>query len=363
MITGILREDCATLAQELADRLRPLNGRTVLITGASGFLGSYFLDLLASYNARLAESPIRLVAADNFKIGLPSRIEHLVGRTDVAFLRQDVSKPFPEDLRPDYIIHLAGIASPSFYRTWPLETIAVNVDGTRNVLELARRNCRSMLSFSSSEIYGDPDPAHIPTGEAYRGNVSSTGPRACYDESKRLNETLCTAYNTLYSLPVKVIRPFNVYGPGQRIDDGRIIPDLMRAAMAGGPLVLFSDGRATRSFCYAADFVHASMLLLMSDADGEVFNVGNDFEISIAQVAGIVAELAATPALPVEHRLSADLNYLVDNPNRRCPDLGKLRHRMGWAPRFGLAAGLVEGLARTLAHYREEAASGRISAA
>jgi dTDP-glucose 4,6-dehydratase/UDP-glucuronate decarboxylase len=166
---------------------------------------------------------------------------------------------------------------------------------------------------------------HVPTRESYHGNVSSLGARACYDESKRLGETLCTTYFRLHATPVKTVRPFNVYGPGQRLDDKRILPDLMSAALAGGPLVLLSDGRATRSFCYASDAARAMLLVLLSEADGEAFNVGNDREISIAELAELVADAAAPPRPAVEHRASADRDYLTDNPQRRCPDLTKLR--------------------------------------
>lgn len=350
MITHIIEQDAERVAAELAETLRPLSGSRVLVTGASGFLGSFFLDVLAAFN-RTAGEPCRIVAVDNAKVGLPARVRHLQDDRHIAFLRHDVSQPLPGDVAPDYVIHCAGIASPSIYRAFPLETIAVNVGGTHNVLELARRSgARSMLSFSSSEIYGDPDPAFVPTPETYRGNVSCTGPRACYDESKRMNETLCVTYFRSFGTPVKIIRPFNVYGPGQRIDDGRIIPDLMKAAIEGGALVLYSDGRATRSFCYVADFVTACLLVMMSNADGEPFNVGNDHEISIGELAKMMAEVAADPPLAVEHRVSGDADYLVDNPQRRCPDLTKLRTTTGWSPRVGLR----EGLGRTLESYREE---------
>jgi dTDP-glucose 4,6-dehydratase/UDP-glucuronate decarboxylase len=206
-----------------------------------------------------------------------------------------------------------------------------------------------MLSFSSSEVYGDP--AVVPTPEEYHGNVSFTGPRACYDESKRLGETLCATYFRLHRVPVKVIRPFNVYGPGQRLDDGRIIPDLLRAALSGGPLVLYSDGAATRSFCYVSDFTEAClMLLMMPEADGEAFNVGNAEEVSIAQAARTMAEVAGTPPLPVLFESSAEAAYLVDNPQRRCPDLTKLHRMTGFAARVSLR----EGLGRALASYRQE---------
>jgi dTDP-glucose 4,6-dehydratase/UDP-glucuronate decarboxylase len=211
-----------------------------------------------------------------------------------------------------------------------------------------------MLYLSTSEIYGDPDPQAIPTPEDYRGFVSCTGPRACYDESKRLAETLCTVYFRLYDTPVKVGRPFNVYGPGQRLDDGRILPDLVSMVLEGKPLVLYSDGRSTRSFCYVRDAVRIMLGILLSDANGEAFNMGNDREeISIGALAKLMSEVAAPPTLPIEYRISEDQHYLTDNPKRRCPDISKLR-ALG-VP--GPSVDLREGLLRTISSYREERGS------
>jgi dTDP-glucose 4,6-dehydratase/UDP-glucuronate decarboxylase len=250
----------------------------------------------------------------------------------------------------DWIIHGASIASPPVYRRLPLETIDVNVNGTRHMLDLLRRDGRGMLLMSTSEIYGDPDPGHIPTAEDYRGFVSCTGPRACYDESKRLAETLAMTYYRLYGSPVKIIRPFNVYGPGQRLDDGRIIPTVISAALHRRPIVLYSDGRATRSFCYVRDAIRSMLLVLVSSAAGEAFNVGNDEEISIGELARIAANLNGPPELPIHFETSADRDYLCDNPQRRCPDLTKLRQLGGWEPPVRVR----EGLSRTLESYRDD---------
>jgi dTDP-glucose 4,6-dehydratase/UDP-glucuronate decarboxylase len=251
-------------------------------------------------------------------------------------------------------VHGASIASPVFYRRFPLETIDVNVTGTRLMLDLARNGARGLLYISSSETYGDPDPTSIPTPETYWGNVSFTGPRACYDESKRLAETICATYHRLYGTPVKIVRPFNVYGPGQRLDDGRIIPDLMSAALARRPLVLFSDGRATRSFCYVSDAIRAMLTVLLSGAEGEAYNIGNDTEeMSIGRVAECMSDVAGPPKLPVRYEASVDSNYLTDNPQRRCPDLTKLRRLKGWTPLVSVR----DGLSRTLQSYQELAAS------
>ncbi len=346
----VIASDVEAICSELASTLKPLSGSTLLVTGGSGFLCSYLLDTVAYLNDRVFSQPCRLISVDNLRSGVAERLEHLAKRPDFLFLNRDVSQPFELDESVDWIVHGAGIASPTFYRRFPLETIDVNVSGTRQMLDLTRRsNARSLLYLSTSEIYGDPDAAHIPTPEEYRGNVSCTGPRACYDESKRLAETLCATYYQLYRTPVKVIRPFNVYGPGQRLDDKRIIPDLMSAALERRPIELFSDGRATRAFCYIVDIIRAMWYILLSDADGEAFNVGNDErEITIVELAEVLREVAGPPRLEIVHKVSQDKHYLTDNPQRRLPDLTKLRGRFPWVPKVPL----TEGLRRTLVSYQ-----------
>lgn len=348
-ISTVIVEDVRSVAAQMADNLSVLAGKTVLVTGACGFLPSYFVDLFVALNETGLAGPCRVIAADNFVSGVPDRLQHLAARADVQILTADLSKPFTVDEQPHYIIHGASIASPVFYRRYPLETIAVNVDGTRNLLELARRGTRSFLYLSSSEIYGDPEPNAIPTPETYRGSVSCVGPRACYDESKRLAETLCFSYHRLFGLPVKVVRPFNVYGPGQRLDDGRIIPDLISRALRQQPLVLYSNGRATRAFCYIRDAIRAMLLVLLSDADGEAFNVGNDTEETpISRVADVMCQVSG-PGMAVEYHISADSDFLTDNPNRRLPDLTKLRKLGPWKPEVDIR----EGLTRTLRSYQD----------
>jgi UDP-glucuronate decarboxylase len=349
MITDVIREDARRVVDDLGRLLEPVAGTRVLVTGAAGFLGAFFLDVLDAFNEKHSAHPAQVTAMDNFMVGPPERISHLLGKPWLSLKTADVSKPQEIDCTYDWIIHCASIGSPSIYRANPLQVIAANVQGTWNLLEAARKGAKGMLSFSSSEVYGDP--AIVPTPEDYHGNVNFTGPRACYDESKRLGETLCATYFRLHRVPVKVIRPFNVYGPGQRLDDGRIIPDLLRAALSGGPLVLFSDGRATRSFCYVSDFAEAClMLMVMPEADGEAFNVGNAEEVSISQAAHTMAEVAATPPLAVRFETSAESAYLVDNPQRRCPDLDKLQRLTG----FRAKVMLREGLTRSLRSYRQE---------
>lgn len=350
----IIAEDVDSIVHALGDRLCRLSGSTLLVTGASGFLCSYFVDTVAALNERGLDPPCRVIAVDNLRTGVPERLAHLESRDDISFLRHDVTLPIDIDRPVDWIIHGASVASPMFYRRYPLETIDVNVTGTRRMLELARQDgIKGLLYLSTSEIYGDPAPDFIPTPEDYRGFVSCTGPRACYDESKRLAETLCLNYYRLFGVPVKIVRPFNVYGPGQPIEDGRIIPDLMKAALRREPIELFSDGRATRAFCYVRDAITAMWFVLLSDAHGEIFNVGNDQqETSIGALAEKMCEVAGPPSILIERRASNDPNYLTDNPQRRCPDLTKLRAAFPWEPKIPLA----EGLARTLRSYTEELA-------
>ena len=198
------------------------------------------------------------------------------------------------------------------------------------------------MLLSTSEIYGDPEPAHVPTPETYPGLVSSTGPRACYDESKRFAETLAVTYFRTYGTPVRIVRPFNVYGPGLRHDDGRVVPSLVDDARRGRDLVLHSDGRPRRSFCYVTDFIVSLLRVIARGVDGEAYNVGDDREeISMRELADRIRAVTKAPGRVVV-RASTDPDYLTDNPQRRCPDLTKLRALGGSMP----CVSLEEGLAR-----------------
>lgn len=352
---SVIERDLHAIASELEPALRPLRGETLLVTGGAGFVCSYFVDTIAFLNTQAWERSCQVVCLDNLVTGRLPRLAHLLDRPDVHIIQHDLSKPLralPKAVRGRlWVIHGAGIASPITYRRHPLETIAVNVQGTQHVLELAKaRQARSVLYLSSSEVYGDPPAEWIPTPEEYRGHVSCTGPRACYDESKRLAETLCLTYHRQFGLPVNIARPFNVYGPGQRLDDGRVMPDLIAAAVHRQPLVLYSDGRATRAFCYITDAIRAMWWVVMAGRHGEAFNVGNDQEeLPMQELAQRVRRAAGPPELPIEQRRSQDAEYLTDNPQRRCPNLQKLRAAFPWTP----AVPLSEGLQRTLEASRD----------
>jgi UDP-glucuronate decarboxylase len=340
--------DAEEIIDNLGDAIGRFAGKTVLLTGAAGFLGSQFMHFFARLNdsGRLSRS-CRLLAIDNYLRGVPAWLEAMDARHEIDIRKSDIvaDRDYPA---ADFIIHAASVASPTFYRKFPLETMDANVIGLRNLLDHAVvRRPESFLFFSSSEIYGDPDPAHIPTAEDYRGFVSCTGPRACYDESKRYGETLCVTFHQVHALPVKVARPFNNYGPGLSIDDRRVLPDFFRDALAGRDIALLSDGRATRTFCYISDAITGYLLVLLSPHDGEAFNIGTDApEISMEDLAREVIRTVGRD-LRVTKQVSDDPNYLQDNPQRRCPDLAKSRRMLGYEPRVGLE----DGLARMRDYY------------
>jgi nucleoside-diphosphate-sugar epimerase len=258
-----------------------------------------------------------------------------------------------------YIIHAASIASPTYYRKYPIETMDANVNGLRTLLEYCRQQqendnpVEGFLFYSTSEIYGDPSPENIPTPETYRGNVSCTGPRACYDESKRYGETLCVNFARQYDLPIKAARPFNNYGPGLKITDKRVLPDFARDVLAGRDIILLSDGSPTRTFCYIADAIVGYYKILVKGKPGEAYNIGAEKpEISMANLAERVTALAKELfdyQGKVVRQKSTDDEYLIDNPNRRCPIITKARTDLGYNPTIGID----EGLKRSLIWYQD----------
>jgi nucleoside-diphosphate-sugar epimerase len=271
--------------------------------------------------------------------------------------------PLPADMGDfQFIIHAASIASPMYYRRYPIETMDSNINGLRNLLDysLAQKEkgtpVEGFLFYSSSEIYGDPLPEHIPTPEDYRGNVSCTGPRACYDESKRFGETLCVNFAQQHELQITMARPFNNYGPGLKITDGRALPDFARDVINGRDIALFSDGTPKRTFCYSSDAITGYYKVLVKGRKGEPYNIGIDRpEISVAELAELTIKTAKDLfgyTGKLVRKVSDDADYLIDNPNRRCPVIDKARGELGYEPRVLPE----EGVRRALiwyAHNRE----------
>jgi nucleoside-diphosphate-sugar epimerase len=357
----VVASDLAGICRRLEPEFHTMRGKTLFISGAAGFLGHYLVQAILHWNRTSgADAPIRLIASDNYIRGVPEWLTALAGDPSLTLLRHDITDPLPDDLGPlDYLIHAASIASPIYYRKYPIETMDANVNGLRLMLERCRRQqdnghpVSGFLFFSTSEIYGDPTPDQIPTPETYRGNVSCTGPRACYDESKRYGETLCVNFARQYSLPVASARPFNNYGPGLKISDRRVIPDFARDLFAGKDLVLLSDGSPTRTFCYVADAIVGYFKILVKGRAGEAYNIGNETpEISMLTLAEMLAAAARELfgyAGKVVHSVSSDSEYLTDNPQRRCPVIAKAREELGFEPEVPIG----EGLRRTLVWYRD----------
>jgi nucleoside-diphosphate-sugar epimerase len=343
---------CTDLREEFA----AMSGGRLLITGGAGFLGYYLVQAALHWNdTHAAGARIDVTVYDNYARGTPQWLESLRSRADLTLVRHDVIEPLPANMGHfDFIVHAAGIASPMYYRAQPLKCIDANINGLRNLLEYsvaearAGRPLRGFLFYSSSEIYGDPVADAIPTPETYRGNVSCTGPRACYDESKRFGETLCVIYAKQFAVPVRMARPFNNYGPGLKITDGRVLPDFARDILAGRDVSMLSDGSPRRTFCYATDAITGYYKVLVRGHSGEPYNIGIDRpEISMAELAQQAIQSAAQLfgyRGTVRLGKSAEADYLVDNPNRRCPVIDKARDHLGYDPRVLVAEGVHRAL-------------------
>lgn len=358
---AIVADDLELITTRLDSEFEEMAGDSLLLVGGGGFLGYYLLQAISTWNNRNPVRPITVAVYDSWIRGKPAWLGKFEGSDWLDVRSVDITDPMDHDAPAfEWMIHAASIASPTFYREHPIETMDANVGGLRNLLEHARRQSeagsppRGFLFFSTSEIYGDPTPDAIPTPESYRGHVSCTGPRACYDESKRYGETLSVNFARVHGIPVKIARPFNNYGPGLRIDDGRVIPDFARNILAGDDIVVHSSGKPTRTFCYIADGVVGYYKILVRGRTAEPYNIGTDSpEISITDLADRMTRIA-NEELGYEgrviHRPSDDAEYLVDNPNRRCPDLTKAREELGYEPRIPLD----EGLRRSLLWYRDQ---------
>ena len=351
------KNDIEYIHTRAREEFETLAGNTVLFTGANGFLGYYFIKSILAWNDIYPNKNIRIYALDNFPAGIP---KWLSKRNDLKILKKDVTKYKPSiNLVFDYIIHAASIASPIFYRKYPIETINANVLGLYNILgymvkrKKTKRGVKGLLFFSSSEIYGDPTEDNIPTPETYRGNVSCTGPRSCYDESKRFGETLCVNYSKVYNLPIKTARPFNNFGPGLKIADGRVIPDFASDILQNKDITLLSQGSPTRTFCYITDALVGYIKILIKGRRGEAYNIGVEREeISIIDLAEKMKNIAAKIfgySGKIIRKMSKDQDYLTDNPNRRCPQIAKAKKELEYDPQITLD----EGLTNILLWYRK----------
>jgi len=320
--------------------VRNANAITALVAGGAGFIGSHLIDALLAEGATV-------VSLDSYLTGRPENLRHLDHEARFDSVHADIVEALPARIsrtRFSHVFNLACAASPPHYQADPEHTMLTNVLGTRNLLRLAEETGARFLLTSTSEVYGDPE--QHPQREAYRGWVSCTGPRACYDEGKRAAETLTFDYQRAGRADVRVARIFNTYGPRMRPDDGRVVSNVICQALSGEDVTVYGDGSQTRSFCYVSDLVEGLMRLMASDADDGPVNLGNPNELTVADLVERVMRMTGSRSRVVHRPLP------VDDPRRRKPDIGRAKARLGWEPVVPLQRGLEE----TAAWFADEQA-------
>jgi UDP-glucuronate decarboxylase len=307
--------------------------KRILVTGGAGFLGSHLCE-------RLLADGHEVVCLDNFFTGTRVNVEHLFDDHRFELVRHDVTDPLTMEV--DEVYHLACPASPIHYQRNPVRTIRTAVQGTANLLDLARDAKARILIASTSEVYGDP--LEHPQREEYWGNVNPIGPRACYDEGKRCAEALAVSYVSQYGLDVRIVRIFNTYGPRMHENDGRVVSNFIVQALRNQPLTVYGEGQQTRSFCFATDLIEGFIRLMASDHGAEPVNIGNPRETTVLELAEMIRRLAKSTAPIVRAPLPKD------DPTRRKPDISRAQKLLGnWAPKVTLE----EGLAATVADFRK----------
>ena len=306
--------------------------KKMLVTGGAGFLGSHLCQ-------RLLNDGNDVLCVDNFYTGTRENIIELMDNPHFEVQRHDVT--FPLYVEVDEIYNLACPASPYHYQNDPVQTTKTSVHGAINMLDLAKRTGAKIFQASTSEVYGDPE-VH-PQKENYRGSVSTTGPRACYDEGKRCAETLFFDYLRQHNLSVRVARIFNTYGPRMMPDDGRVVSNFIVQALKGEPITIYGDGMQTRSFCYVDDLIEGFIRLMRADdkITGPI-NLGNPNEFTIRQLAETVLKLTGASSNLIEKPLPED------DPMQRCPDISYAKKTLEWQP----AIELKEGLERTISYFK-----------
>ncbi len=305
----------------------------ILVTGGAGFLGSHLCEVLLGLKADV-------ICLDNFFSGSKDNIRHLSGHPYFEAIRHDVIHPFFVEL--DKVYHLACPASPIHYQQNPIKTVKTNVMGTINMLGLAKRTGARILLASTSEVYGDPE-VH-PQIESYWGHVNPIGPRSCYDEGKRLAETLATDYHRQNRVDIRIARIFNTFGPRMAVKDGRVVSNFIVQALRGEPLTVYGEGNQTRSFCYVSDLVDGLHRLMEADDPQGPVNLGNPVEFTILELAELVLKLTKSRS-PVIHRPLPQ-----DDPTQRCPDISLARRALGWEPKVKLE----EGLRLTIEYFQKQ---------
>lgn len=332
----ILQDIDSILFRVGIEQFRRLEGKTVLITGPQGLLASYLVETIMLLNKHYFSVPCQVIGLSRSPVTPTSRLGYLLGDIHFRCLPTPIFSPLILDRwTVDFIIHAAGRSAPQVFTDDPVGTIEVNI-ALIGLLEKARAEHAEVLYFSSSEIYGTP--TEIPTPETYWGSTDSLGPRSCYTEAKRCGEALCMAYYRQYQVPVKIVRPAIVYGPGLALDDKRVIAEFIKTARQHLPIHMRDAGEALRSYCYITDAITVIwQILLGDDTIGEVFNVGNARdEVTIAQLARMVHELVG-----VNHDIELGQQPLTSAPSRVCVSMEKCKQFFGFEPMIPLRYGLA----------------------
>jgi UDP-glucuronate decarboxylase len=304
----------------------------ILVTGGAGFLGSHLCE-------RLLARGDEVICADNFFTGRKANIAHLASNPRFEVIRHDIVHPL--SLEADQIYNLACPASPQHYQYNPIKTIKTSTVGMVNMLGLAKRCRARLMQASTSEVYGDPD-VH-PQTEEYWGHVNPIGPRSCYDEGKRVAETLCMSYHQAHGLEVRLARIFNTYGPHMDPGDGRVVSNFITQALRGEPLTIFGEGLQTRSFCYVDDLIDGFLKLMDQNETCGPINLGNPGEFTMLELAEKVLKLTGSKSTLKHEPLPAD------DPKQRCPDITRAKTILKWTPKVPLE----EGLKKTIPYYRK----------
>jgi nucleoside-diphosphate-sugar epimerase len=322
--------------------------KTVVVTGGAGFLGSNLCSTLLQLGAKV-------IAIDNLLTGHQKNLAELEANPNFSFINADVNQPtetyLPTEQPIDLILHFASPASPPRYQQFPVETYLVNSLGTHHLLQFLKKHHPKahFLFAGTSELYGDPE--RHPQSESYWGNVNPNGPRSCYDESKRLGETICGVHYRDFHMDVRIVRIFNTYGPKMDPADGRVIPDFIHNALQSTPLVIHGDGQQTRSYCFVDDLIEGILRLAAAEnLAGETLNIGNPGEFSIMKTAEVIFETVTGQAFKPE--LHATFKPLPqDDPLRRQPDISKAKKLLDWTPKVSFE----EGIRKTIEYFRNYA--------
>ncbi len=305
--------------------MEAIKNKKILVTGGAGFLGSYVSEYLCKNN--------EVTVLDNLSSGSAKNIEHIKSR--IKFVQQDISKQFITNEKYDIIFHMASLASPKFYQKFPINTLDANVFGTKQMLELAKKNNAIFFFTSTSEVYGNAQV--VPTPENYYGYVNSFGPRSCYDESKRCAEAYIYSFIQQEKVDARIVRIFNTYGERMSNEDGRVIPNFINQVLDKKPITIYGKGSQTRSYCYVSDLIEGFMKILSSKKEkvcGEIFNLGNPEEYTVLELAEKIKKMMNSNSKIIFEPLPKD------DPVRRKPDISKAKKILDWEPKINLETGL-----------------------